>query len=55
MSGIVIYSSFFPNEEQLFRGTDFLKMMKNYFSDYRIYIGIQVDSTQKWKEIISEY
>ena len=55
MSGIVIYSSFFPNEEQLFRGTDFLKIMKSHFSDYRIYIGIQVDSTQKWKEIISEY
>ena len=55
MSGIVIYSSFFPNEEQLFRGTDFLKIMKNYFSDYRIYIGIQVDSIPKWKEIISEY
>ena len=29
--------------------------MKNYFSDYRIYIGIQVDSIPKWKEIISEY
>jgi hypothetical protein len=55
MSGIVIYSSFFPNDEQLFRGIDFLNMMKNHFSNYRIYIGIQLDSIPKWKEIISEY
>ena len=36
MSGIVIYSSFFPNEEQLFRGTDFLKTvpeMKSWWEE----------------------
>lgn len=55
MGGIVIYSSFFPNEDQLFRGVDFLNEMKIRFSNYRIYIGIQVNTTPEWEKIILTY
>jgi hypothetical protein len=55
MKGVVIYSSFFPNEDQLFRGVDFLNEMEKSFLNYRIYIGIQVNTTPEWEKIILNY
>lgn len=55
MSGVIIYSSFFPNKEQLFRGIDFLNLIKNKFSNYRIYIGIQNNTIYDWEESIIKF
>lgn len=53
--GIVLYSSFFPDEKEIFRGVDFLNQMYFFFKNYKICIGIQLDSCDKWVEIIEEY
>jgi hypothetical protein len=55
MSGIIIYSSFFPKKDQLFRGVDFLNMVKIKFLNYRVYIGIQTDTIPEWEEIIIKF
>ncbi len=55
MSGIILYSSFFPSKDQLFKGVDFLNVVKNNFNNYRLYIGIQTNTISEWEEIIKKY
>jgi hypothetical protein len=53
--GVVIYSSYYPDEINLFRGIDFLNQMLENFKDYIICIGIQINTCQKWVDTIEEY
>lgn len=55
MGGVIIYSSFFPKIDQLFRGIDFLNTVKTNFSNYKVYIGIQVDSIPQWEKTINDF
>jgi len=55
MSGIIVYSSFFPTKDQLFRGIDFLNVIKNNFSNYKIYIGIQNNTVVDWENEIIKF
>jgi hypothetical protein len=53
--GLVFYSSFIPDKNNLFRGIDFLEMMKKKYQNYVIFIGIQTNSINEWSEIIEKY
>lgn len=53
--GLVFYSSFIPNSNNLFRGEDFLKIVKEKFNNYLVFIGIQKDSIPEWGEMLENY
>lgn len=53
--GIVIYSSYFPDDEQLFRGVEFLEKMRDVFYDYKLYIGVQYSTNYHWIDVIEKY
>lgn len=53
--GVIIYSSYFPNKESIFRGLDFLKKMESDFYNYVIFVGIQQNTIDEWVELLNEY
>jgi hypothetical protein len=53
--GLIFYSSFIPNTNNLFRGKDFLEIVKKKFNNHLVFIGIQKDSIPEWENILENY
>jgi|688.fasta_scaffold02019_18 hypothetical protein len=53
--GLVFYSSFFPDEKNIFRGEKFLTTMVEKFKNHLIFVGIQTDTINTWLEILEKY
>jgi len=53
--GLIFYSSFFPDEKNIFRGEKFLTTMLERFGNHLIFVGIQTKTTTMWLDMLETY
>jgi hypothetical protein len=53
--GIIFYSSFIPDKQGLQKGIDFLDVYQKSFINYKLFVGIQKNSLEEWKNVLDQY